>query len=185
MVPKAHKAARGYKVHKDALVGTNYGTAARGAPKLVDEGHWSLLSKQTPDELPRVMKARRTDVHEPLLVVCDMVDNNHTVVFDKDGSFAVNKLTGQRLSFSRQGKKFLASFDLEAPEKANRVRAQVLAEMRETKRQEEAAKQGPDDGTCTPTTADKIVSAILSSGDDDEVGPLQGFPWAARPTRSV
>ena len=145
-----------------------------------------MQSKQTPEEMPSVVRARKTDVHELLLAVCDMVDNSHTVVFDKEGSFAENEITGQRLSFSRKGKRVLATFDLEAPEKANRVRSQVLAEMRETKRQEEAAKQVPDDGTCTPTTADKIVSAILSSGDHDkEVGALQGFPWAARPTRSV
>ena len=172
-------------MHTDPLVGTKYGTAARGAPKIVDEGRWILQSKQTPEEMPSVVRARKTDVHEPLLAVCDMVDNGHTVVFDKEGSFAVNKATGQRLSFSRQGKKFLASFDLEAPEKANRVRSQILAEMRETKRQEEAAKQVSVEEAETPTTVDKIVSAILSSGDDDKIGPLQGFPWAARPTRGA
>ena len=153
----------------------------------MDEGRWILQSKQTPSEMQCVVNARRTDVHEPLMAVCDMVDHGHTVVFDKDGSFAVNKLTGQRLNFSRQGKKFLASFDLEAPEKANRVRAQILAELRETKRQEEAAKQAPDESTSPPTFADKIAAAIVSSeaaGETSEDSG-RGFPWAARPTRSV
>ena len=77
--------------------------------------------------------------------------------------------------------KYLMTVDLEAPEKANRVRAEVLAEMRETERQEKAEQRAQEEAEKPPTTADRLVAALLpeTTPRDD----CQGFPWAARPTR--
>ena len=66
---------------------------------------------------------------------------------------------------------------LEAPEKANQVVAQIMAEMRETQRQE------------SKTLAEKIVDGILTmnleSDQNNKLNSKQDFWWAARPAGRV
>ncbi len=75
----------------------------------------------------------------PLLAVVDMVDKNHTVVFDSGGSYAVNKATGRVAQFTRKAKSWEIDFELEAPETANRVACDYLA----TLQQQESKKTQP------------------------------------------
>jgi hypothetical protein len=67
--------------------------------------------------------------------VCDLVDHGHAVLFDSTGSYAVNKKTGVKTAFLRQGKDWNLRLTLEAPQKANEVMGQILAEMRELRAQ--------------------------------------------------
>ena len=46
----------------------------------------------------------------------------------------MNKRTGEKTQFARVGKDWLLRLTLEAPQKANEVMAQVMAEMRELKK---------------------------------------------------
>ena len=114
--------------------------------------------------------------------VSDMVDHGHMVVFDTEGSFAVKKDSGRKTYFERIGKKRQLNLQLEAPDKANQVVAQVMAEMRETQRQD------------NQTMAEKVIDGILKMNrtgkQDSEFGqevrdqPNQksGFWWAAQPS---
>ena len=129
------------------------------------------------------MNTRQADVFEPLMSVSDMVDHGHMVVFDNEGSFAVKKGSGRRTNFERTGKKWQVDLRLEAPEKANKKMAQIIAEMRETHRQEHK------------TLADKIIEGVLEmnrkdnksgavcDSEHDDGDREQDFRWAALPTR--
>ena len=177
VVPSKHRAARGYRVWSDGMKGQQYGTAKRGAPKIQDEGKRVLFTKATAGEYPQRLNTRQADVFEPLMSVSDMVDHGHMVVFDSDGSFAVKKDSGRKTHFERTGKKWQVNLQLEAPEKANQVVAQIMAEMRETQRQE------------SKTLAEKIVDGILTmnleSDQNNKLNSKQDFWWAARPAGRV
>ena len=115
------------------------------------------------------MNTRQADVFEPLMSVADMVDQGHMVVFDSDGSFAVKKDSGRKTRFDRSGKKWQLHVQLEAPEKANQKVSQIMAEMRETHRQD------------NKTLAEKVVDEILQHPKDRN--EMTDFWWAAPPTR--
>jgi len=93
----------------------------------------------------------------PLLAVVDMVDKNHTVVFDSGGSYAVHKTTGRVTNFTRKPKSWETGFELEAPEMANRVACDFLAALR----QEESKKSQP-----------QVQASIVKLGG--ELQPLVG-----------
>ena len=114
-----------------------YGTAKKGASKIVDKGKRVLQTKVTGAEMPRHLNTRKADVDKPLMAVCDLVDHHHAVLFDSGGSFAMNKKTGVKTAFVRSGKEFHLKLLLEAPEKANSVMAGILAELAEVKAKEE------------------------------------------------
>ena len=169
VVPSRHRAARGYRVWSDGMTGSQYGTAKRGAPKIQDEGKRALFTKAETGEHPQRLNTRQADVFEPLMSVPDIVDQGHMVVFDSEGSFAVNKDSGRKTHFERTGKKWQVNLQIEAPEKANKKITQIMAKMRETRRQE------------NKTLADKIVEGILTMNLKDHQDG-QDFWWAARPT---
>ena len=73
------------------------------------------------------------------MAVCDMVDAGHTIVFDSEGSYAVNKRDGTKWWFARVGKGWELSLDLEAPERANQEMSRIMAEMREVRKTEPQA----------------------------------------------
>ena len=154
------------------MTGSQYGTAKRGAPKIQDEGKRVLFTKAAAGEHPQRLNTRQADVFESLMSVSDMVDHGHMVVFDSEGSFAVKKDSGRKTHFERTGKKWQVNLQLEAPEKANQMVAQIMAEMRETQRQE------------NKTLAEKVVEGILVMNQKDNK-PSQdpGFWWAALPAR--
>ena len=143
VVPLDHPAARGYKVHKDGFTGQAYGTAKRGGPKIYDMGQRVLQTRVSGGAAPRRLHTRKADVQKPLLAVCDLVDRGHSVVFDSTGSYATNKLTGVKTQFDRVGKDWLLRLTLEAPQKANEVMAQVMAELRELKNGESELSRAP------------------------------------------
>jgi hypothetical protein len=133
VVPLDHPAARGYKVHRDGGTGQAYGTAKKGGPKIIDMGQRVLQTKVVGSEAPKRLHTRKADVQKPLLAVCDLVDRGHSVLFDSTGSYAMNKRTGEKTPFARVGKDWILRLTLEAPQKANIVMAQAMAEMRELK----------------------------------------------------
>ena len=168
----------------DDMKGSQYGTAKRGAPKIQDEGKRVLFTKAAVGEQPQRLNTRQADVFEPLMSVSDMVDHGHMVVFDSEGSFTVKKESGRKTHFERTGKKWQVNLQLEAPEKANQMVAQIMAEMRETQKQE------------NKTLAEKVVERILvmnqkdNKPDQNHTAPERddsdrnsGFWWAALPTR--
>jgi hypothetical protein len=133
VVPLDHPAARGYRVHQDGKSGATYGTAMKGGKKIVDQGKRVLQTKVVGSGLPMRLDTRKADVSKPLLAVCQMVDANHTVLFDSSGSYAINKRTGLKTPFTRKNGDWHLKLNLEAPKTANKVMGQVLAEMRELK----------------------------------------------------
>ena len=137
VVPSNHKAARGYRVHRDNKYGDTYGTAKKGGPRIRDEGLRVLQTKSGNGDLPQRLRTRKADVHKPLLAVCDLVDTGHAVLFDGGASYAVNKATGRKTPFVRNGRGWDLTVELEAPNTANKVMAQLIAEMREAQRKEQ------------------------------------------------
>ena len=131
VVPSHHKACRGYKTWKDEHHGCKYGTAKAGGARITDEGLRVLQTKGDAMDLPMRLSTRRADVSKPLLAVCDMVDRDHAVLFDSSGSYAVNKTTGRKTQFARVGRGWDLKLMLEAPEKANKVMAEVIAALEE------------------------------------------------------
>jgi hypothetical protein len=115
------------------MTGQLYGTAKRGAPKIQDEGKRVLQTKVVGDEYPRQLKTRKADVGKPLLAVCDLVDHQHAVLFDSGGSYAINKRTGVKSPFTRNGKDWELKLTLEAPDTANAVTAGIMAQLAEVK----------------------------------------------------
>ena len=136
VVPKEHPAVRGYAVHADEQKGKTYGTAKKGDSRIVDEGKRILQTKAGEGLLPKRLNTRKADVQKPLLAVADIVDQNHAVLFDSAGSYALNKKTGEKTMFSRVGRGWNLKLDLEAPNKANKVMQQILAELSEEKQKQ-------------------------------------------------
>ena len=121
-------------MHKDSTTGVSYGTAAKHGKKIVDGGKRILQTKTIGAGRPQRLNTRKADVSKALLAVCEMVDMRHTVLFDSSGSYAVNKVTGVKTPFVRKGNDWHLKVTLEAPDKANKVMEQILAEMRELKK---------------------------------------------------
>ena len=65
-----------------------------------------------------------------------MVDKNHAVLFDYGGSYALNKKTGKMTPFERKARGWDLKLQLDAPNHANQVMKQMLAELKEFKVQE-------------------------------------------------
>ena len=159
VVPLDHPAARGYRVHKDSCTGQSYGAAKKGGPKIVDQGRRVLQTRVLGGEMPKRLNTRKADVAKPLLAVCDLVDHGHAVLFDSTGSYALNKKTGIKTAFQRNGKEWDLKMQLEAPDKANEVMGQIIAELRDLKEQAE----GP--------------AVILRLASDPEVDAENDNPW--------
>ena len=132
VVPSEHEAARGYKVWQDSGFGRNYSCANNA--KVPDEGLRVLSVKTGGGQKPVLIRTRKAKVKRPLLAVADFVDSGKSVVFDSEGSYAICKATGQKTRFERKGRGWDLSFDLQSPEEANTM----LAELRAQRRQEEA-----------------------------------------------
>ena len=172
---KDHPAIRGYKLWQDAKAGREYGTAKRRGAKIVDEGKRVLQTKRVGGAMPSRIHMRQAEVASPLMAVCDMVDANHCVVFDSSGSFAFNKQTNEKIEFERKGKKWNLTVNLEAPKEANRVATQILAELKESKKQNDE-----------PTVADQVLASVVGPlGPDNESRGESSFLWATRPTGRV
>jgi hypothetical protein len=104
-------------------------STANGAP-VADEGKKYLQGKTCADGPNVCVPVRVGKVTRPLLAVAGMVDKSHTVVFDSAGSYAVNKKTGQRISFKRHPGGWNMDMTLEAPDGANIACQQQLAELK-------------------------------------------------------
>ena len=127
VIPSRHPAARGYTTHSDKKKGLKYGTAKKGAERVLDEGLRVLQTKVTsPAEAPHILKTRKADVQAPLMAGCEMVDAGHILVFDSGGSYAVNKKTGRVTQFKRKPKGWELTLDIAAPDQANKDREKFL-----------------------------------------------------------
>ncbi len=58
------------------------------------------------DGIERIMNTHVVPVRKPLLAVCDLLDKGHDVHFTKEASYAVHRVTGERINFVRRGGKF-------------------------------------------------------------------------------
>ena len=104
------------------------------------------------------------------MAVCRMVDNGHAVLFDSGGSYALNKKTREKTMFVREGRGWDLELDLEAPEKANKVMNEILAEIRDGKSQE-GSKEEPE------IDIEKLLCSPCWDAEED-------FRLAARPFRA-
>ena len=75
------------------------------------------------------METRAAKVTQALMAVVDMVDRGHVVVFDSSRSFVHNKETGIETEFVRREGGWDMTLDLEAPEIANIVNKEYLAQI--------------------------------------------------------
>ena len=139
VVPKDHQATRGYRIWSDAKTGRDYNTA--GASKVKDEGRRVLQTKAGggPQGTPRRLETRAARVSQALMAVVDMVDRGQVVVFDSTRSFAYHKQTGVETEFVRREGGWDLTLDLEAPEIANKVAQDYLAQMTTEKLDREKA----------------------------------------------
>jgi predicted N-acyltransferase len=97
-----------------------------------------------------------------------MVRKGNTVVFDSEGSFCVHKKTGRKFSFEDVAGGWDLILELESPDRANEVRAELLAELKEEAKQDRAASSChvevlKDDGQ-------RALEA--TAGDPREMGPF-------------
>ena len=129
VVPKNHLAARGYKVWNDSKTGRSYNIA--GEAKVKDEGRRVLQTKDSggPHGAPRRLETRAADVSQALMSVVDMVDKGQVVIFDSARSFAYHKETGVETEFVRREGGWDLTLDLEAPDVANQVNQEYLAQL--------------------------------------------------------
>jgi hypothetical protein len=104
------------------------------------------------------------------MAVCQMVDNGHAVLFDSGGSYALDKRTREKTMFARAGRGWDLELDLEAPEKANKVMSEILAEMRDGKGAEAQEKEPEID-------IEKLLCSPCWEEEED-------FRLAARPFRA-
>mgnify|MGYP001200880737 FL=1 len=57
-----------------------------------------------------------TDVRKPLAAVSKIIDKNNKVVFDKDGSYILNKKTGRRIELLEERGTFVMEVEFLEPE---------------------------------------------------------------------
>ena len=182
MVPLEHEAARGYKVWEDEQTGHLYSTAAKGHS--VEDGGFRKLQTKPGEkgEAPMTLDTRAAKgVSRALLAVKAMVKKGNTVVFDDTGSFSVNKKTGRRLDFEDTSGGWDLVLELEAPDEANRVKATLLAELKEEAKQEEQKAQtsvhvhvGPDAHVevRTPGASGERQVLEATTGGTHDMGPF-------------
>ena len=128
VTPIDHPAVRGYKCWKDGAFGRAYSCA--NDAKVYDEGLRVLSIRSGQNAGPLLMRSRSAKVKRPLMCVADLVDANKTVVFDSEGSFSVDKSTGQRLQFERRGKGWDVEFELECPTEANNTVSELVRQQK-------------------------------------------------------
>jgi hypothetical protein len=90
------------------------------------------------------------------MAVVDMVDRGHVVIFDSGRSFAYHKQTGMETDFVRREGGWDLTLELEAPELANKVAKDYLAQVTENKQEKEKnvniiVQSGPLTTTSTTT----------------------------------
>ena len=168
VVNKKHRALRGYRTWKDKFYGQTYGTAKAGLARIHDEGLRVAQTKSSGMDPPMRLNTRQADVRKPLMAVCDMVDHNHSVLFDSSGSYAINKKTGRKTTFTRTARGWDLRLVLEAPAKANEVMAGVLAELREKS-----------------ASSEQTVELKFGEVSVEQPAADAGFQWAARLQRSL
>ena len=59
------------------------------------------------EEVERSLTTQVTDVNQALLSARKMMQNNHRIVFDSDGSYIEHEKTGECMSMRDDGKMFL------------------------------------------------------------------------------
>ena len=170
VVPRKHEAVRGYIVHKDGKTGREYGTAKRNGPRVADEGLRILQTKQIGNEVPVRIRTRKADVGNPLLAVCSLVDNGHTVLFDSNQSYCLHKESGRKTFFQRRGRGWVFTVELEAPEKANKVMTSILAELKEKAKASGNGVQTQPQQTIEINSAGEIEE--IQFGDVERAQPL-------------
>ena len=138
VVHPEHRAVRGYKIWKDEKTGKFYRTA--GTAQVKDEGKRILQTKMRsgPDGKPVRLRTRAARSTAPLMAVKDMVAAGQMVVFDAEGSFTYDKASGKKTPFHSTAGGWELTLDLEAPETANKVNQQVIAEIAAEKETEKA-----------------------------------------------
>ena len=101
----------------------------RQKEKVHDEALTVLQTKRKdgPKGTPIQLKTQVANVKSNLLAITDLVDNNHTVIFDSGRSFAVHKKSGMETEFSRSDGGWNLTLDLEAPDWTVKDQKQTLA----------------------------------------------------------
>ena len=102
-----------YPIVRDDRTGASYRLVA--GPLIKDKGLRTLLVKTRGTTAPRTLKFRVCDIHKPLVAVCDLVDNGHTVVFSTKASFAKCTKSGVVTPFVRRKKVFEIDCEVQAP----------------------------------------------------------------------
>ena len=136
VVKASHKAARGYKVHKDAQTGVPYSTA--GNQRIHDEGKRVLQIKGDAGQTPWRMNTRVAEVRNSLLSPSEMAKCGHDVLLRNEDGYAIHRKTGEMHKFQRTPGGWQFKVQLEAPEVANKV--WELHRLAELKPAEEAWK---------------------------------------------
>ena len=119
VVNKDNRAARGYKIHRDAQTGVPYHTA--GKQRIKDEGKRVLQTKQMGDQKPSRMNTRVADVRNPLLSPSEIAKCGHDIILRNEDGYAIHRETGQTHKFDRTVGGWQHKATLEAPGEANRV----------------------------------------------------------------
>ena len=87
-------------------MGSSYRFAVGG--EIANKGEKEFEGYTKGSMLPKGMVCQIADVTTPLMAVHKMVENDHTVIFSKRGSYAQCDLTGDIMHFeSRQGSYYL------------------------------------------------------------------------------
>eukprot|EP00971_Amphidinium_carterae_P349424 6491013-Amphidinium_carterae.2 len=86
------------KLKKDEKTGRTYFTAS--GEKVYDKGVQHVRGTVKGATTPIDVRLRVADVREGLLSVLEIVDKGFKVVFDKDGSYAEHKTSGERLAIA-------------------------------------------------------------------------------------
>ena len=171
VVPVEHPAARGYKTWDDEKSGHVYRTAGKSGVK--DHGKRILQTKARdgPGGKPVRLRTRAANVSIPLMSVKDMTRSGQTVVFDETGSFTFNKATGVKTMFEDKTSGWDVVLDIEAPDTANKVAQQVLAQLHALKA-EKTAENALQSQVVTPAGACMAIASPQDMGGSHNMGPF-------------
>ena len=89
--------------------------AANGS-KMDNYGEKRVRFRQGEDEVLNSIVFQSTDVRKPLAAVSKIIDKNNKVVFDKDGSYILNKKTGRRIELLEERGTFVMEVEFLEPE---------------------------------------------------------------------
>ena len=89
--------------------------AANGS-KMDNYGEKRVRFRQGEDEVLNSIVFQSTDVRKPLAAVSKINDKNNKVVFDKDGSYILNKKTGRRIELLEERGTFVMEVEFLEPE---------------------------------------------------------------------